>query len=240
MVRLLAAHLGLMTLVAATGCATQPVNVKPPGLPPTPKSVTNHNPGGDAADPELAALERLAAQPFGWRRDKFETLRVPLMDWKNWRRVTIFGNPSRAAFQYGDDHIGVIGIAYTPIEGENDPDRCLQKFLEKATPPAEAYGARIGETRILHVDQKIDGERRPMAIKLIDGAVESLLDSNDYLAAVAAYQSWPGTCLIQAFAVMSTNHRDVAMKIRDRWVAEGAPGIRWEKALTEAPPTVAR
>jgi hypothetical protein len=30
------------------------------------------------------------------------------------------------------------------------------------------------------------------------------------------------------------------MKVRDRWVAEGAPGIRWEKALTSAPPTSAR
>jgi hypothetical protein len=240
MVRLLAAHLGLMTLVAATGCATQPVNVKPPGLPPTPKSVTAHNPGGDAADPELAALQRLDAQPWGMRRDKFETLRVPMTDWTHWRRVTIFGNPSRVAFQYGDDHIAVIGMAYTPIEGENDPDRCLQKFLDAAGPPAAAYGVRIGETRLLHVDQKIDGERRPMVIKVLDGAVESLLDANEYVAAVASYQSWPGTCLIEAFAVVATNHRDLAVKIRDRWVTEGAPGLRWEKAITEAPPTTAR
>jgi hypothetical protein len=236
MVRLLAAHLGLMTLVAVTGCASQPVNVKPPGLPPTPKSVTLHNPGGDAADPELAALERLAAQPLGWKRDRFDTLRVPLIDWSHWARVKIFGQPSRAAYQYGDDHIGVIGLFYTPIEGANDPDRCLQKFIEKATPPAEAYGVRIGESHRIHVDQKIDGERRPMAIQILDGAVESLMDSNDYAGAVASFQSWPGTCLIEAFAVVATHHRELAMKVRDRWVTESAPGIRWEKALTEAPP----
>ena len=240
MVRLLAAHLGLMTLVAAAGCATQPVNVKPPGLPPTPKSVTMHNPGGDAADPELAALQRLDAQPWGNRRDKLETLRVPMTDWSHWRRVTIFGNPSRAAYQYGDDHLAVIGIAYTKIEGENDPDRCLQKFLEAATPPAEAYGVRVGASSMIHVDQKIDGERRPMVIKILDGAVESLLDANDYVAAIASYQSWPGTCLIEAFAVVATNHRDLAVKIRDRWVKEGAPALKWEKALTEAPLTTAR
>ncbi len=239
MVRLLAAHLGLMTLVAATGCANNPVTVKPPGLPPTPKSVNAHTPGGDAADPEFAALQRLDSQPFGIKLDRFNTLRVPMTDWRQWRRVKIFGQPARAAYQYGDDHIAVIGIAYTQIEGENDPDRCLQKFLEKATPPAEAYGVRIGESRMLHVDQKIDGERRPMAIKVLDGAVESLLDANDYVAAIASYQSWPGTCLIEAFAVVATHHRELAVKIRDRWVTEGAPAMRWDKKLTEAPPTTA-
>jgi hypothetical protein len=241
MVRPLAALLSLMTLVASTGCAsTPPKAVQPAGKPPTPKSVTLHNPGGDAADPELAALERLATLPFGWKGDKFNTLRVPLIDWSHWQRVKIFGQPSRAAYQYGDEHFAVIALFYTPIEGENDPDRCLQQFLEKAGPPAEAYGVRIGESHVLHVDQKIDGERRPMAIKVLDGSVESLMDSNDYAGAVASFQSWPGTCLIEAFAVVATHHRELAMKVRDRWVAEGAPGIRWEKALTSAPPTSAR
>jgi hypothetical protein len=241
MVRPLVALLSLMTLVASTGCASAPPKaVQPAGKPPTPKSVTLHNPGGDAADPELAALERLATQPFGWKGDKFNTLRVPLIDWSHWQRVKIFGQPSRAAYQYGDEHFAVIALFYTPIEGENDPDRCLQQFLEKAGPPAEAYGVRIGESHVLHVDQKIEGERRPMAIKVLDGSVESLMDSNDYAGAVASFQSWPGTCLIEAFAVVATHHRELAMKVRDRWVAEGAPGIRWEKALTSAPPTSAR
>jgi len=240
MLRRLAAGLSLMTLVASTGCAAPPKIVQPPGIPPTPKSVTLKNPGGDAADPELAALERLAKMPFGWKQDRFNTLRVPLIDWSHWARVKIFGQPSRAAYQYGDEHFAVIGLFYTPIEGENDPDRCLQKFLEKAGPPAEAYGVRLGETRLVHLDQKIDGERRPMVIKVIDGAVESLIDSNDYAGGVASFQSWPGTCLIEAFAVVATHHRALAMKIRDRWVADGAAGLRWEKALTAAPSTEAR
>jgi hypothetical protein len=75
-----------------------------------------------------------------------------------------------------------------------------------------------------------------MVIKVLDGAVESLVDSNDYAGAVASFQSWPGTCLIEAFAAVATHHRALAMQVRDRWVAEGAPGIRWEKALTAAPP----
>lgn len=229
-----------MTLVASSGCATNPTVVQPPGTPPTPTSVTLKNPGGDAADPELAALERLAKMPFGWKQDRFNTLRVPLIDWSHWQRVKIFGQPSRAAYQYGEDHIAVIGLFYTPIAGENDPDRCLQKFLEKAGPPAEAYGVRLGASHVVHLDQKIDGERRPMVIKVIDGAVESLMNSNDYAGAVASFQSWPGTCLIEAFAVVATHHRELARKVRDRWVADGAAGIRWEKALTAAPSTEAR
>ena len=57
---------------------------------------------------------------------------------------------------------------------------------------------------------------------------------------IAVYDSWPGTCLVQAIAVKSTHHADVARRVRDRWLTEGAPGLRWEKALTAAPTTEAR
>jgi hypothetical protein len=240
MMRPLAAVLGLTTLLGAVGCAQTPKVVKPPGIPPTPKTVTLENPGGDADDPELAALNRLIKEPWGWKRDRFDTLRVPLLDWRYWQRVKIFGHPTRGAYKYGDEHYAVGALWYTPIEGDNDPDRCLAKFLEGATPEAAAYGIRVGESRVVHSEQRIDGERRPVTIKVMDGAVESIIDSNEYVGAVASYQSWPGTCLIFGFAVVSTHHRELALKVRERWVAEGAPGLVWEKKLTEGPTTEAR
>ena len=69
--------LALTTLLGVVGCASKNIPVQPPGKPPTPKSVTVANPGGDAADPELAALQRLAAEPWGRRTDRFNTLNVP-------------------------------------------------------------------------------------------------------------------------------------------------------------------
>jgi len=236
--RPLAALLGLTALLGAVGCASQPT--QPPGMPPSPKSVTRENPGGDAADPEAAALVRLAAEPWGFRRDRFNSLHVPLADWKNWQRVRLWNHPTRAAYRYGDDHYAVIAIWYTPIEGDNDPDACLNKFLAEASPVAEAYGVRVGDVKIVHTEQEVQGEERPMTLRIMDGAVESLFESNDYVGALAAYSSWPGTCLLEGFAVVSTNHRDLAVKVRDRWLAEGARKLNWEKRVTEAPPTTAR
>jgi hypothetical protein len=239
MVRLLAGFLGLTTLLGAAACAPT-VPTQPLGQPPTPKSVTKENPGGDAADPEFAALFRLANEPWGRRRDRWRTLDVPLTDWQHWQRVRLWGNPTRAAYRFGAEHYAVVAIWYVPIEGDNDPDTCLDKFLAEKTPIAEAYGARIGETRLLRAEQRVDGEPRPISIKVMDGSVEALVDSNEYVGALAAYQSWPETCLLQAFAVVSTRHRDLAVKVRDRWVAEGAPRLGWDKKLAEAPPTESR
>src|SRR4051794_6912321 len=90
---------------------------RPPDLPPTPKSVTREHPGGDAADPEKAALERLVNESRGSRADRFATMKVPLFDWKNWQRVRLWVSPTRAAFQFGDDHYGFNAIWYTKAEG---------------------------------------------------------------------------------------------------------------------------
>jgi hypothetical protein len=40
--------------------------------------------------------------------------------------------------------------------------------------------------------------------------------------------------------VVSTNHRDLALKVRDRWVREAAPGMQWEKRIKEKPEPEAR
>ena len=51
MSRPLASFLGLTTLVGAVGCASNHVPAQPPGRPPTPKSVTQANPGGSQDEP---------------------------------------------------------------------------------------------------------------------------------------------------------------------------------------------
>jgi hypothetical protein len=234
--------LGLL-LLAAAGCASQTPPAQQqaqsappaPPRPPTPASVKPENPGGDADDPERAALERLLAEPWGFRRDHWNTLHVPLADWKNWRRVRLWGYPTRAAFRFGDEHHAVISIWYSPIEGPNDPDACLASFQDKAMPVADTYGVRIGERQRVRMNQTVGTELRPMALELLDGRVDGIIAHDDYVGAVAAYQSFPGTCLIQGFAVVATRHNDLARKIRDRWVAEGAAHLVWEANVKEAP-----
>lgn len=229
----------LVLSASAVGCGSAPP-ARPPGQPPTPETVTRDNPGGDAADPHLAALERLVKEPWGNRKDRFNTLRVPLVDWKKWRRVRIWSHPTRATYRYGDDHYAVATIVYERTTGRDDPDSCLDEFWKKNLPLADAYGVRIGDTQLLRTTQDVDGELRPLVVKLVDGSIESVFASDDYVGAVAVYQSWPGTCLIHALAIKAGEHRAIALKARDRWVNEGAPNVRWLKQVTEAPEPKAR
>ncbi|AUX26234.1 hypothetical protein SOCEGT47_067950 [Sorangium cellulosum] len=232
-----AALLAWLTGVAACGSSPPP---RPPGLPPTPASITRENPGGDAADPERAALERLLSEPWGRRRDRFNTLDVPLVDWKSWRRVRIWNHPTRATYRYGDAHHALVTVLYTDTSGPSDPDSCLDEFWAKHAPLADAYGVRLGEAQLIRTTQEIDGEVRPLVLKLLDGSLESVFASDAYAGAIAAYESWPGTCLVSAMAVKSSHHPELARRVRDRWVDEGAPRLRWTRRITEAPTTDAR
>lgn len=240
-----------LALATTSGCgggsapapaAAQPApTTKAATAPPTPTSVTKSNSGGDSTDPERAALERLLNEPWGFRRDRWSTLRVPLVDWKNWRRVRIWGHPTRATHRYGDDHRAIDTILYTSVDGPNDLATCLAKFSEYASTTAQAYGVRMSEPQLIKMNQEVEDEGpKPMLVQLRDGSIDSLLASDDYVGALAVYPSFPGTCLVRGFAVVATNHRDIALKIRDRWVREGAPAMRWEKKVKEAPATEAR
>ncbi|MGK4001670.1 hypothetical protein WMF31_03520 [Sorangium sp. So ce1036] len=231
------ALLAWLTGLAACGSSPPP---RPPGLPPTPASITRENPGGDAADPERAALERLLSEPWGRRRDRFNTLDVPLVDWKSWRRVRIWNHPTRATYRYGDAHHALVTVLYTDTSGPSDPDSCLDEFWAKHAPLADAYGVRLGEAQLIRTTQEIDGEVRPLVLKLLDGSLESVFASDAYAGAIAAYESWPGTCLVSAVAVKSSHHPELARRVRDRWVDEGAPRLRWTRRITEAPTTDAR
>jgi hypothetical protein len=238
-------HLSLPTSLAvilalgAAGCSNKPP-ARPPGVPPTPVTVTRANPGGDAADPERAALERLASEPWGQQRDRFRTLNIALPDSPNWRRVKIWGQPTRASYRYGDHHYALATLWYTKTDGPDDPDGCLAKFLGQAKPIADAYSVQVGPPENVRSTQLIGDEARPLLIQLLEGSVDTIIANNDYAGAIAAYQSWPGTCLVQGFAVVATKHRDLALKVRERWVAGGAPALRWDSRLKDAPPPLTR
>ncbi|WP_245678239.1 hypothetical protein [Chondromyces crocatus] len=163
-----------------------------------------------------------------------------MLDAKKWRRVRIWTQPTRATYRYGDDHYAVATVLYTPIVGRDDPDACLEDFWKKHMPLAEAYGVRVKDSKLLRGTQEVDGDVKPIVVKVVDGSVDSMFSSEDYLGAVAAYQSWPGTCLVHAFAVKAGNHRELAAAVRTRWIGEGLPRLHWLEEISEAPETKAR
>lgn len=230
------ALLGLLaatTIGSALGCSPPPPP-KPPEAPPTPKSVTVKNPGGDSTDPEYAALQLLERAPWGERRDRANALRAQLADPRHWRRVRLWNYPTRMSFRFGDEHWGVVSVFYKPANGPDDPESCLRRFLDAQKPLAESLGVHGSEVRLVRTLQQGEVTSKPMVISIIDASVELGGDTKQYAGALAAYSSWPGTCLLQAF-VASARHKDLANRVRERWVAEGAPRLSWNPRVTEAP-----
>jgi hypothetical protein len=198
------------------------------------------NPGGDAADPELAALQTLDRALFGPRRDRFNTLAVPLPEAKLWRRVRLWGYPTRVAFRFGDEHYGVVAVWYERAQGADDPASCLARFIAAGRVAADAFGVRTEELRMVRTLQQGATSSKPMVVDVIDASVQGLGGGKEYAAALASYSSWPGTCLVQGFVVAAGKHRALAQRIRDRWVAEGAPKLAWARRVAEAPSFEAR
>lgn len=231
----------VLVLFVAPACATKSAPpTQPAGTAPTPTTVTAANPGGDANDPEFAALDRLSKEEWGFRRDFWNTLHIPFVDWKNWQRTRILTQPTRASFRYGKEHYAVNTIWYTPIEGANEPEACIAKFLDEASPIADANGVLVSGRERIRMNQTIGAEVRPVSIELLSGRLDSMFGHNDYLGAVIAYQSFPGTCLIEGFAVVATHHPALAKQIRERWIAQGVPQFYWEKSVKEAPELLSR
>jgi len=220
-------------LVGVAACSSNPPPKQPPGAPPTPASVTRENPGGDAADPEWAALERLTTEPWAERTDRWQTLGLQLPDAGHWRRVRVWSYPTRATYRYGDDHHAVVTVWYTKTDGPDDPDACLARFTEQAMIAAKAFGVSVGEPRLVRTTQDLGHRKLPLVIAVLEGHVDSLLVQDDYVGAVAAYQSWPHTCLVQGFAAVAGKHRALAEAVRDRWVEEAAPRLFWK---SDTPP----
>jgi hypothetical protein len=223
--------------VAAPASPSAP---EPAARPPTPKSITRENPGGDSDDPERAALERLLAEPWGYRPDSWSTLRVPVPDQKTWSNVTIWGHPTRLSLEYGDDRYAVSSLWYTPTDGPNDAESCLDRFLVHAADVAKRSAVKVGPHERVRVPRTVRGEDQTLVVELVEGTGETLILHDEYVAAVTSYPSWPGTCLVHGFAVVSTRHRALAEKIRDRWVHEGATRLDWRPQIKTAPALNAR
>jgi hypothetical protein len=68
------------------------------------------------------------------------------------------------------------------------------------------------------------------------GEFTTLFNRDKYLGAMVAYDSWPGTCLVQGFAVKVGSDEALAQKVLDRWLDEMAPILRWHRDLREQPP----
>ncbi|MBI4701667.1 MAG: hypothetical protein HY744_11005 [Deltaproteobacteria bacterium] len=231
---------GPAVALALAGCGPAPPPVPSvPSAPVAPSVAASATPAAPTPapdDPLRAALARLLEQPWGVKTDRFRTLDVRFPDAATWRRVRFFGYPSRAGFRYTDEHWGIAIVDYADAEGDDSPEACLRRFLKHAARVAESFEVEAGPIRREWGRHRFHGRVHAMPIARIEGRFVTLTNRDRYVGAVAAYRSWPDTCLVQGFAVLATPHADLAEAVVDRWIREGAGGLSWRRGVRRAPP----
>jgi hypothetical protein len=210
---------GWTSLWVLMGCGSSGAR-KPPGVPPTPISVTRDEPGGDAADPVQAALLRLGSEGWGWRNDKRDYVHFPLSDWANWRRVRFWGVPTFVGFRYGNKHHAVAAMWARRLRtgDAEDPSACMQYAQEWAEPILDTYRATIQTVSETRVPWRAEDD---VLLRTINARVAGLLSSRTYYCVVGAVIPWPHTCAVYGYAFYADEEDDAAAaKARDRYARE--------------------
>lgn len=186
--------------------------------PPSPESVSVKEPGGDAKDPEEAALFRQLDEPWGQRSDKDDQLLLPLPDAEHWKRVRYWGAEHFVGFRYGDEH-RVLAIGFVQEVPAGTPvtsDTCMRRFEAWGRPQTKPFDVKFGPFSVHHQrwrDQRLE-------VHQVDGQVSVAFSTTSFSAAWAAYPAYSDGCLIYAVAVPWRDHAELARQVRDRWVNE--------------------
>jgi hypothetical protein len=214
---------GASVLAFASACASAPPR-QPPGVPPTPASVTVAEPGGDAHDPHEAALMRQLSTKFSFQQDKDRQLRVPLSDGDHWQRVRFRLIDHFTGFRYGEDrHLVTVAFVLDTPPGEKQTSQtCMERFEADAIEKAES--AAVSYQKV--TEKTLKWKKKPLLVHSTDGGVNFLFRQYDFSAAWAAYPAYKDACLVYAVVVQWEGYPELARKVRDRWVDEAFQGIR--------------
>jgi hypothetical protein len=200
-------------------------------LRPSAGSVNLAKPGGDAVDPEAAALVRLLEEPLGAMRDKDNQVVVHYPDSGNWKRVRFRLFEHLVGFRYGDrfDAVSVVLLNDTRADRAPVSRACIRQAETLARPRVRALSVTIGpitETEIVWRDQRI-------VVHSVDGAFPWGFQRIEFSAAWAAYPAYDKTCMIHGIGVRHEKRADLARLVRDRWILEVAPKL---ETLTKTKP----
>lgn len=227
---MLRSHLLALASLTSLACGGAAPPKQPLGAPPTPASVTRAEPGGDAADPHAAALERLMSEPFGPRSDRDDQLLVALPDAGNWKRVRYWGFEHFLGFRYGEDHHAMLVVFVQDAEQEHPTsEQCIRRFEAWGRPQIKPYDVKFQPFQAHH-GKFFD---KPLIGIAVDGTVNLGFSRTEFSAGWAAYSFYPHACMIMAAAVPWRGSPELAKRVRDRFVNEGFPNA---KPLTEARP----
>lgn len=202
-------------MLALAGCGHTPK--QPPGVPPTPVTVTREEPGGDAASAEVAAIARLESQSWNGRGDRSATMLVPLTDAENWRRVKFWMFDPFTGFRFGDAHHAVAGVYLIDAPpGEFTSQTCLRAFERWVNPLLRGMEVDVSTP----VDSSATWHGAAITIRKRDATLLWGPDKRRWAGVYGAFAHWPGTCAILAYAVAASDDVELAHRVRDRFARE--------------------
>ncbi len=210
--------LSAVVLLGAAACGSSNANREPPGKPPKPETITVAEPGGDAHDPHVAALDRELTEPWGERNDKDNQLLVPLPDVEHWKRVRYYGVEHFLGFRYGDEHhaIAIAFVQDVPEGTSIDSRSCLKNFEAWARPQIKGFDVQLENV----ITRDTRWRDQPLTIKSVDGHADVGFSRRSFSAAWAGYPAYPDACLVYAIAIPWRDSADAARKVRDRFLTE--------------------
>ena len=192
---------------------------KPPGVPPSPESISREEPGGDASDPHQAALLRLGSEPWGWRNDRQDVFHFPLTDWPHWRRVRFWGLPAFVGFRYGDAHRAIAGLWVRRLRPE-DPESlevCFDRMHAWSQPIASDYQTKLTLGPRSYASWK---SKDDVLVQSVDAQVSALFAHRAYRAVVVVSFAWPRVCVLYGYAFRVDGDEKAAERARDRYALE--------------------
>lgn len=166
-----------------------------------------------------SALRRQLLADWGWRNDKDDQVHVPLIDWRNWKRIRVWTLDHLTAFKYTDDNHLLTAAFTVETPGIVRPTsrQCMEAFESKAL--AELEQRRVRRTPVLEGEGSWRGE--PILVHVADGSGRFFFKTYEFSTAWAAYPAYREGCLIYATVVLWDGEPDLARRVRDRWVREG-------------------
>jgi len=190
---------------------------------PSPDSVEQDEPGGDAPDEHAAALARLVTLPFGWASDKDDQVRIMLPDSGMWKRVRYRGFEHLTGFRYGGNHHAIsVVIVHDTRQGRAPTSESCMRYAETLARP-RAHTLSVQTQPI--VETTFQWRGKPLLVHSTDGEFPFGFRRIGFAAAWVAFPAYESACLYQAFGVKYEGHPELARQLRDRWVAEAATQV---------------
>ncbi len=166
-------------------------------------------------------MEQLKIGAILPRRDKQNSVAIPLPDAEHWTRVKFWGVPSLVGFRYGKEHHALVAAFVTHVDDNSVAGACSKSFEAWATPWIESFDVEVHHEPPIAVIWK----RQIVDVDSVFAKTATLAERESYAGTYAAYPVWNNACLVVGVAVPARSDEARAREVRDRFAKEVFPHV---------------